>query len=185
VGIMGFEPGNRARVLALILAFLISLAITLAGTLSSMSLSEARGIKEEFERMAPYMMNVPAIFRNNLMYALVMFIPVLGPLSAFYVLYSTGRFLGAFAIVSGENPAVLFIFTFFFPHAWIEYTAYALAISQSLWLTLRLAQRRSLKAEVKNTCISIATCAALLLLGAVVEIVTIQLIPTSLVIVDL
>ena len=170
-----FDPDNRARVLALTLAFLISLAITFAGTLSSMSPSEAQGIKEEFERMAPYMMNVPAIFRNNLMYALIMFIPVLGPLSAFYVLYSTGRFIAAFAIVSGENPAALFILTFFFPHAWIEYTAYALAMSQSLWLTLRIAQRRSLKAEAKNTCMSIAACAALLLLGAVVEVVTIQL----------
>ena len=172
---MEFEPGNRARVLVLILAFLISLAITLAGTLSSMSLSEAQGIQEEFERMAPYMMNVLAIFRNNLMYALIMFIPVLGPLSAFYVLYSTGRFIAAFAMVGGENPVALFILTFFFPHAWIEYTAYALAMSQSLWLTLRIAQRRSFKAEVKNTCMSIAACAALLLLGAVVEMTTIQL----------
>ena len=173
---MKFDPGNKARVLALIIAFLTSLAITLAGTLSSMSPLEAQVMKEEFERMAPYMMNVSAIFGNNLMYALIMFIPVLGPLSAFYVLYSTGRFIAAFAMVGGENPAFLFILTFFFPHAWIEYTAYALAISQSLWLTLRIAQRRSLKAEAKITCVSIAACAALLLLGAVVEMMTIQLV---------
>ena len=172
---MRFDPSNKARVLALILGFLISLAITFAGTLSSMSPSEAQGIKEEFERMATYMMNVPAIFQNNLMYALIMFIPVLGPPSAFYVFYSTGRFIGALAMVSGKNPAALFLLMFFFPHTWIEYTAYALAISQSLWLTLRIAQRRSLKVEAKNTCMSIAACAALLLLGAVVEMATIQL----------
>jgi uncharacterized membrane protein SpoIIM required for sporulation len=175
VGIARFDPDNRARVLALILAFLISLAITFAGTLSPMSSSEAQGIKEEFERIAPYIMNVPAIFRNNLMYALIMFIPVLGPLSALYVLYSTGRFIAAFAMVSGENPADLFMLMFTLPHGWIEYTAYALAISQSLWLTLRIVQRRSLKAEAENTCVSIAACAALLLLGAVIEMTTIQL----------
>lgn len=182
---MKFDPDNRARVLALIISFLISLAITLAGTFSSMSPSEAHGIYEGFQEALPHLMSVQAIFLNNLMYALIMFIPVLGPLSAFYVLYSTGRFIAAFAMVSGENPAFLFILTFFLPHAWIEYTAYALAISQSLWLTLRIAQRRSLKAEVKNTCMSIAACAALLLLGAVVEMVTIQLMPTSLAVVDL
>jgi len=175
VSIMKFDPSNRARVLVLILAFLSSLAITLAGTFSSMSPPEAQGIYDEFQEALPHLMSVPAIFQNNLMYALIMFVPVLGPLSAFYVLYSTGRLIAAFAMVSGENPTALFILTFFFPHSWIEYAAYALAISQSLWLTLRIAQRRSLKAEVKNTCISIAACAALLLLGAVVEMTTIQL----------
>ncbi|MFQ6081591.1 MAG: stage II sporulation protein M [Candidatus Bathyarchaeia archaeon] len=173
--IMRYDPSNQARVLALILAFLISLAITFAGTLSSMSPSEAQVMKEEFEEVASSMMNVPAIFQNNLMYALLMFIPVLGPLSAFYVLYSTGRYVAAFAMVSGENPAAFFMLMFIFPHGWIEYTAYALAISQSLWLTLRIAQRRALKAEVKSTGMSIAACAALLLLGAVVEMMTIQL----------
>jgi len=172
---MKSNPGNRARVLVLILAFLSSLAITFAGTFSPMSPSEAQGIYEEFQRALPNLMSIQAIFQNNLMYALIMFVPVLGPLSAFYVLYSTGRLIAAFAMVSGENPAALFILTFFFPHAWIEYAAYALAISQSLWLTLRIAQRRSLKAEAKNTCIFIAACAALLLVGAVVEMTTIQL----------
>lgn len=175
MSIMKFNPSNRARVLVLILAFLISVAITLAGTFSSMSPSEAQGIYEEFQEALPHLMSIQAIFQNNLMHALIMFIPVLGPLSGFYVLYSTGRFIAAFAMVSEKNPAFLFMLTFFLPHAWIEYTAYALAISQSLWLTLRIAQRRSLKAEAKNTCVSIAACAALLLLGAVVEMATIQL----------
>lgn len=176
MGITRFDPGTRARVSALIIAFLISFAVTLAGTFSSMSPSEAQGIYQEFQEALPHLLSVQAIFQNNLMYALIMFIPVLGPLSAFYVLYSTGRVIAAFAMVSnGENPAFLFILTFFLPHAWIEYTAYALAISQSLWLTLRIAQRRSLKAEVKNTCMSIAACSALLLLGAVIEMKTIQL----------
>lgn len=173
--IMRIDPSSRTRVLALILAFLISLAVTFAGTFSSMSPAEAKWIYEELQEALPQLMSIQAIFQNNLMYALIMFIPVLGPLSAFYVLYSTGRVIAAFALVSGENPAVLFLLTFFFPHAWIEYTAYALAMSQSLWLTLRIVQRRSLKAEAKYTCMSIAACAALLLIAAVVEMMTIQL----------
>lgn len=173
--IMRIDPSKRARVLALILAFLISLTVTFAGTFSSMSSEEAKWIYEELQEALPNLMSVQAIFQNNFMYASIMFIPVLGPLSAFYVLYSTGRVIAAFALVSGENPTVLFLLTFFLPHAWIEYTAYALSISQSLWLTLRIVQRRSLKAEVKYTCMSIAACAALLLTAAVVEMMTIQL----------
>ncbi len=173
--IMRIDPSRRARVLALILAFLISFAVTFVGTLSSMSPEEAKWIYEELQEALPHLMSIQAIFQNNFMYTLIMFIPVLGPLSGFYVLYSTGRAIAAFALVSGENPAVLFLLTFFFPHAWIEYTAYALAMSQSLWLTLRIVQRRSLKAEAKYTCMFIAACAALLLIAAVVEMMTIQL----------
>jgi len=166
--------GRRERALTITLAFIASLVITLAGALSSMSTSEAQGIYKEVRDMLPSLMSVSAIFANNLMHCLLMFIPVFGPFYAFYVLYSTGRVLAAFAIVYEINPSALFGLTFLSPHAWIEYAAYALAISQSVWLVIGTAQRR-FKAEAKNTGISIALCALLLLSAATIEMALIQL----------
>jgi len=173
VGLIKVSLGKRERALTITLVFIASLAVTFAGALSSMSTSEAQGISEEVEETLPSLMSVSAIFGNNFMHCLIMFIPVLGPFYAFYVLYSTGRVLAALAIVRGINPGALFGLTFLFPHAWIEYAAYALAISQSVWLVLGIAQRR-FKAEAKNTGISIAVCALLLLSAAAIEMALLQ-----------
>ena len=166
--------GKRERALTIILAFVASLAVTLAGALSSMSTSEAHEISKEVKEMLPDLMSVPAIFRNNFLHCLLMFTPVFGLFYAFYVLYSTGRVLAALAMVSGINPGALFGITFFLPHAWIEYTAYALAMSQGVWLVLGVAQRR-FKAEAKNTGISIVVCALLLLSAAAIEMALLQI----------
>lgn len=163
------NPSKRARAMALIVAFTVSIAATLVGTIPSMSTSDAQGIVEEFEAEVPHLMSVSAIFRNNFMHCLLMFTPVLGPLYALYVLYSTGRVLAALGIVHGVNPATLFGFTFLFPFAWFEYVAYALAISQSVWIIVGIAQRR-FKAEAIITGILIAACALLLLSAAAIEV---------------
>jgi len=167
--IMKFDLGKRARVVALIVAFIVSIIATFLGAVSSMGTSVAQGIVSEVEEATKYLMNVPAIFGNNFMHCLIMFTPILGPPYALYVLYSTGRILAAFAVVHGINPIALFGFTFLFPHAWLEYAAYALAISQSILLIVGTVQRR-FKSEGINTCILITVCALLLLLAAAVEI---------------
>ncbi|KPV64682.1 MAG: hypothetical protein AOA65_0898 [Candidatus Bathyarchaeota archaeon BA1] len=163
------DPGKKARAIVLVVALTASLVVTLAGTISWMSPSEAQGIVKEVEGQIPYLVSIAAIFGNNFMHCLIMFTPILGPIYALYVLYSTGRVLAAFAMVRGIAPFFLFGFTFLFPHAWVEYMAYALAMSQSVWLIVGLAQRR-FKAEAINTCVSITVCALLLLLAAVIEI---------------
>lgn len=173
MGLIKVSLGKRERALTIALAFVASLVITLAGALSSMSTSEAQEISEEVKEMLPSLMSVSAIFANNLLHCLIMFTPVLGPLYAFYVLYSTGRVLAALAIVYEINPGALFGLTFLSPYAWIEYAAYALAISQSVWLILGIAYRR-FKAEAKNTAISIAVSTLLLLSAAIIEMALLQ-----------
>jgi len=161
-----------SRSSAVAIVFIILILITLVGTNSQIDPSEARDIVKSIEEMIPYL-GLSGIFGNNFMHCLIMFTPVLGPVYAGYVLYSTGRVLAAFGYVEETNPNLLFAVTFILPHAWLEYLAYALAVSQSLWLAL-MARRHQFRAELKNLYKMVTVCALLLLLAAFIETVLIS-----------
>jgi len=97
-----------------------------------------------------------------------MFIPIIGPILGFGILYNTGIALGAISSVQGYPVAVDLLSLVLTPVFWLEFTAYSAAIATSIWLTRRLIQRRWL--ELKNTAILIGICAGILIMGAIVEV---------------
>ena len=124
---------------------------------------------------------IQLIFGNNMMYCLVMFIPFVGPIGGFYVLYSTGRVLAAWSSVLGADPILLFLSLLIYPHAWLEYASYSLAVSESMWLSFYVLKYRfrGLRAEAINAAKYISICTGLLLAGALVEMALITLAPSS------
>jgi hypothetical protein len=137
---------------------------------------EAQYLLQEFEGIEEALSSfgVVLIFGNNLMHSLIMFTPLLGPVYGSYVLYSTGRVVAAAASINGVNPAVLLVLTLAFPHAWLEFISYGIALSESFWLTLMIA-RHGLKTELSSAAKAIAICALALLAAALVEIFLISL----------
>lgn len=107
------------------------------------------------------------IFLNNFRICLIFFIPVVGPLFGIVTFVSTGYAIGAEAQVLGFPPLLYVFAELLNPIFWIEFTAYSIAITESIWLLRRLRQKRY--GELKNTAILIGVCAALLVVGAVVE----------------
>jgi len=171
-------PSQRSRLpLVLAILFLCILA-TSAGALSKVDGPKAQIIVEDFKEMekAIQTVGIQLIFGNNMMYCLIMFIPFVGPISGFYVLYSTGKMLAAMGYVLGINPILLFLNLLFYPHAWLEYISYSLAISEGVWLSFHLLKHRSrgLKTEIINATRYIALCAILLLAGALIEMALIN-----------
>jgi len=142
---------------------------TLVGANLQIDPSEARDIVKSMEEMIPHL-GLSGIFGNNFMHCLIMFTPVLGPIWAGYVLYSTGRGLAAFGYINEISPNLLFAITFLLPHAWLEYLACALAVSQSIWLIL-MARQHQFRAELKNLYKTVTVCALILLLAAFIETV--------------
>ena len=163
----------RNRVLAVFLAFVLCLTITAAGAVSKVERQEADEIVEEFDRLDDFLsiVGLQFIFGNNLMYCVIMFVPVIGPYYGSYVLYSTGRVLAAFGLASGYNPLELFFSLFVYPHAWLEYVSYSLALSESFWLFYVVIRHRenSLRNELSTAAKIMAICTVLLLLAAVAE----------------
>jgi uncharacterized membrane protein SpoIIM required for sporulation len=107
------------------------------------------------------------IFLNNFKICLAMFIPIIGPIWGFIVLFSSGYTIGAISQVQGFPPILEILALILTPVFWLEFTAYSIGMTESIWLLRRLLQKRFL--EFKNTAILIGVCAALLAVGAVVE----------------
>jgi len=96
-----------------------------------------------------------------------MFIPIVGPAFGVISFVSTGYDLGGISRALGISPPVYMFFEFFNPIFWIEFTAYSIAVAESIWLYRRLTQKRY--GELKNAVILIGVCAVLLAVGAIVE----------------
>ena len=168
------------RVVTAVILAIVGFLTTLAGSLSSVNIAEAQGMVNQLDELRKLVEQLTLdiqfkfIFGNNLMHCLFMFTPVLGPPYGLYVLYQTGRFIAATGVINGVNPLLLLFTTFLFPHAIMEYIAYGIAMSESLWL-LYMAAKRRLRAELVNACKAIALATVLLLAAAFIEVWTIQL----------
>jgi len=157
--------------------FVLALIVTIAGTLTPLTSEEVTSMKQDLDGLRANV-SVQMIFGNNMMITMLMFIPVVGPLFGSYVLYNTGLYIGADTAAMKVNisPVLVFLTYFIFPFAWLEFIAYSMASAASVWLTWRIIQRKA-KYELVRTCIFIAICAVLLLIGAVIEVVLIGLSP--------
>ena len=168
---------RRSRFILFLAILFLCILVTSAGALSSVDNSQAQLIAKDFKEMEKMLQTagIQLIFGNNMMYCLAMFIPFIGPISGFYVLYSTGRVLAALGCVLGTDPLLLFLNLMIYPHAWLEYVSYSLAISEGIRLSFYILKYRfrGLKVEIANVAKYISLCAVLLLLGAFIEMMLI------------
>ena len=154
----------------LIIMVLLCIIVTFFGALLPINVSEAKERFKEYSKVEEAINNfgVAIIYGNNLMHNVIMFTPLIGPLYGLYVLFSTGRFIAALALLRGSNPVILMLSVLAFPHAWIEYLSYALAMSESYWLTSMIIKHR-LKDEAAVFFKTMSMCALLLLAAAFIE----------------
>ena len=162
---------RRKRIYTFIFIFAVAFLLTLIGSLIPVSSQTAQQVSNQLNQTVNQNKasgTLPEyIFQNNFSICLLMFIPFIGPILGFFILFDTGYALSAIAQVQGV-PSLLLIFAeLLTPVFWIEFTAYSIAISESIWLARRLMQKRVW--ELKNTAILIGVCAGLLAVGAIVE----------------
>lgn len=166
------SSSKRKRIYSAIIFLIIAIFITSSGLLVPLNQEEAElinnNLNETLSSLNPESGMVQFIFGNNFMICILMFIPVVGPLFGFFVLFNTGVVINAISIAQGYPSVIVIIALFLTPVAWIEYTAYSTALSESLWLFKRILKKRGRK-EFRIACIFIAFCAILLLIGAIVE----------------
>ncbi|MEM3566782.1 MAG: hypothetical protein QXK18_07925 [Candidatus Bathyarchaeia archaeon] len=172
-------PASVKRILTVIFFLLISLLITFAGALKPLNMEEAEEINKEMEKIHKSVSEVDLfrgttiIFGNNFVLCLLFFVPFLGPIFGFSILYNTGVVVAAQSVSEGANPVLALLSLFIFPFAWMEFLAYSIAFTQSLWLIFRTIQG-AWKKELINTCIMVTICAVILLTAAIIEMAIIQ-----------
>ncbi|MEJ5327797.1 MAG: stage II sporulation protein M [Candidatus Bathyarchaeia archaeon] len=169
---------KRKRIYSVIAVFVFAVIITLVGSFVPVDAEQARQISEKLNQTLTTAreseMLMQYIFGNNFFICLIMFIPVVGPLFGFFVLFSTGAAASAVAAAQGFPSIIALIALVITPVFWLEYAAYSTAMAMSVWLFRRILQGRG-RQEFRNTCLFITLCAVLLVIGAVVETALITL----------
>jgi hypothetical protein len=158
---------RRKRIYTIAFMFILSIIVSVAGTFVQLSSADAQKIDDQLNETRASKTLALDIFVNNFKICLLMFVPVVGTALGFLILFDTGVAISAEASITGIPALLYFAALVITPIFWIEFTAYSIGLTESIWLVRRLWQRRW--GELKRTGIFIAICAGLLALGAVVE----------------
>jgi uncharacterized membrane protein SpoIIM required for sporulation len=129
---------------------------------------EAENVKGEFVKKIEGI-DQNGIFINNVMIALIMFIPIVGIGLGIFSGFSTGLVFSALAETSSylQNiPPLAILLT---PFGIMEIFAYGLAISRSGMLTYNLVKKKPWREYAIHTVIEIGIIVILLIAGSVIE----------------
>lgn len=133
---------------------------------------EAQQIKQEIENLTETT-TWTDIFLHNFILTLVTFIPGFGILFAVFVQFSTGYAFGAVAQTLYEtyhvNNLQITLLALATPVGILEYSAYILALAESITLAYSTYKKELKKRLVTHTWKTLTAVALLLLIGAVVE----------------
>jgi len=162
----------------LILALIISATIILSTLLLS-SFVGFNAPPEDAQQIATEIENLRAtttwldIFINNFRLTLLTFIPAFGIFFAVFVQFGTGYAFGAVAQTLYEtyhvNNLQITLLTLLTPVGILEYSAYILALAESITLAYSIYKKQLKKRLVTHTWKTLTAVTLLLLIGAVVE----------------
>jgi uncharacterized membrane protein SpoIIM required for sporulation len=179
------SSSRKKRFLTILAFFFLCIISTIAGILTPLGATDTITHSGELQKVIDSLegksvwQSTEAIFENNFIITLRIFIPIIGPsFYGLYEMYYSGLVAGSYANVHHFSGVLNFLLDFIFPIAWLEFIAYSTAMASSVWLTWRLIQGGG-KQEIVRTGIFIAICTGLLLLGALTEAYLLSLVPSA------
>ncbi|MFP3220349.1 MAG: hypothetical protein RXR41_04320 [Candidatus Marsarchaeota archaeon] len=168
---------ERDRILLFIAVFEFLFIITLFGAGQPMSGEQAQAMASSVGSGLPYSRGPEAvalsIFGNNYYLALLMDIPIAGPVLAAYIAFNSGVYVSAQAIAgslagapaSGVQMLEMYLSL---PTFWLEFMAYSLATLESLYLIFAAYNRRFLS-ELPKFVVVLVSVTVILLVSAEIE----------------
>lgn len=168
----GILDAKKRLMIVLFVTFVLYSLLYIAST-TPFSSEEVTSLMEEAERILKQRFTIMDIFLNNFLISLIMFIPIAGPIAGGYVIYTTGRLLGALSVSTGLPSIFLISITIITFYGLIEFLAYGTAFTESILFTYSIFKKKT-RIESKWLMISIAVTAILLLTAAALEYALIQ-----------
>lgn len=165
---------RNQRISIIVLFFFFALAITVIGTVYPLTQQQITDYNGNLTQTQQDIIGMDvlhrsmAIFQNNFMICLLMFIPVFGVFFGGLTLFTTGNFIQAQSLAHNTPPLLILLFLFVFPFTWLEFIAYGTAFSESYWIIKRGTQGL-LRREIINFGKLVLIAAALLAAGALIE----------------
>ena len=165
------KPWGR-MVLAVILTFALFVLLALS-SLTPMNREEAESLSKEAEEFVRGKSGAMDIFLNNMLITLLAFIPFIGIPIMGYVIFQTGRVIGAISIESGVPSLLLILFIIISVFGAIEFLAYGTAIAENILFSYSIV-KKTYRMEFRWLLISLGVSALLLLFAAFIESLLIQ-----------
>lgn len=151
-----------------LIATLILFIILGLSSLIPMSGEEVGTLLEEAKKIVGENPTVLGIWTNNMLAALLIYIPFLGIGLAGYIIFQTGRIFGALAMESGISSIMLILSAVVTIYGLIEFVAYGTALTESILFSYSIA-KKSLRRELRWLLISLGIVAGLLFIAAMLE----------------
>jgi hypothetical protein len=167
----------KARVLVLLMVLLVLSGVFAFASTLTLSQSDARSRSGQLNSIK---ISTLTIFENNLLIALVEFVPVLGPAFGVYTSFSTGLTLAAEAQTNTSYQQLhitgleLFLFLLITPIYWLEFFSYSLAVEESIAIIISIRNRDLVAREWKWLVASIIAVVVILLVSARLEVLLIN-----------
>jgi hypothetical protein len=174
-------PHRRKRIVSIIMVFIVAFIATVIGSVLPIDSQTANTISTTLNQtLAQHQIDntlVQYIFLNNFSICLLMFVPIVGAALGLLILFDTGVALAAIATTQGYPVWIGLLSLVVTPIFWIEFVSYSLAMAESIWLFKRLISLKCpiVRRELRWLVIFIGTTAGLLALGAVIEVLIINL----------
>ncbi len=168
----GIIDVKKRVIIVLIFTFTLYSLLYIASTIP-LSSEEADLLMKEAEEIFKQRFTIIDIFLNNFLISLIMLIPVAGPIVGGYIIFTTGRLLGALSVSTGFPPILLISLTIITIYGLIEFLAYGTAFTESILFTYSIFKKKT-RIESRWLIISIAGTAILLLAAAALEYTLIQ-----------
>jgi len=163
---------KRKRIYSIAAIFIIALIVTIIGSFVPLSSQDAytlsNNLNQTLNENREKNTLTEYIFINNFSICLLMLVPIVGPILGFLILFDTGLVLSAITSTQGYPVYLGLLSLLITPVFWLEFAAYSIAMTESIWLFRRLLQKRW--RELKWTGIFLGICAVLLATGAIVEV---------------
>lgn len=162
---------ERVRVYPIFIAML--LAMTAAGSLMP---APHELLRDRYAQYSEYYRNIAerrfedrvySIFFNNLGVGVLIMTPIAGPFFAAQICLEAGLTLRAIALAEYRDLGLLLLALLLTPVTWSEMLAYAIALTESAWLSKALIKRGN--ANLALTASLLLLSSALLLLSATFE----------------
>jgi uncharacterized membrane protein SpoIIM required for sporulation len=162
----------RRRIITIILVFVVMMISMSLATLTPTNEQTAKktynDVNQTVNTLSANGDLLQFIFGNNFMITLLLFVPFIGPILGFVILYNSGVIIGAEGIALGFPRTLAPLLVVLDPIAWLELSAYSTAIAGSIWLSARILQGKA-RHELANTAKFISVCAVILFVSAVIE----------------
>jgi hypothetical protein len=161
---------HAIRVTLLFVNLILFVVFISVGSLTPVSQTVAQEI---YNSIVSIPVNPGSIFLHNLTICLIEIIPLLGFFFYFLSAFASGISISAISLIQGTSSVNdLWLLLNYYPHTWLEFSAYTLAASESIMVILMLiaaATKPAFRRELKIVGLTILACAGLLSIGSVFE----------------